>query len=93
MSDLIESMFGGDGSSDSKGESIPMWAKIIIILVFIIFVLPVIIIAVPMLALALVALVYGEPSGASSGDGAASNIPAPVKDGAAIVKDTFSVSW
>ncbi len=83
MSDLIESMFGG-GSDDEK---MPMWAKIIIVLVFIIFVLPVIIIVVPMLALAIFALIYGESESTSSG------VPAPVKDGAAIVKDTFSASW
>lgn len=85
MSDFIDSMFGGD---DSAGEEkMPIWVKIIIIIVFIIFVLPVIIIAIPMLALAVLALIYGESSSSSD------NVPAPVKDGAAIVKETFSASW
>lgn len=53
ISYMIESLFGGS----SDGEKMPLWAKILIIVLFIIFVLPVIIFAITV-------LVYGESSSA-----------------------------
>ena len=77
ISYMIESLFGGS----SDGEKMPLWTKILIIVLFIIFVLPVIVFAIPVLALAIVALVHGESSSAK-----------PIETNPAkIVKDTFSL--
>lgn len=73
---LVESLFGGS----VDGEKIPMWIKIILIILIIIFVVPTLIIAISMLTLALIAFVYGSEANASVGI---------VNDGVQIVKETF----
>lgn len=73
---LVESLFGGSVG----GEEIPMWIKVILIVLIIIFVVPALIIAISMLTLALVAFVYGGDAGTSV---------EVVKDGVQVVKETF----